>query len=88
MLGRIREAVAVDQQAREQRAARAEVETRLARLSPREREILRRLLAGEANKVVAFALGISPRTVEVYRARLLLKLGAKSMLEVARLLPQ
>ena len=88
LLARIRGAVAADRRAREQRAARAEAETRLARLSAREREVLRRLLAGEANKVIASELGISPRTVEVYRARLLLKLGAKSMLEVARLLPR
>ncbi|HEX7408513.1 MAG TPA: response regulator [Candidatus Binatia bacterium] len=87
LLARIREAVAADQQAREQRAAGTEVETRLSRLTPREREVLRRLLAGEANKWVATEIGISPRTVEVYRARILHKLGAKSMLELARLLP-
>jgi two-component system response regulator FixJ len=88
LLARIREAVAVDQQARDQRAAHAEVEAWLSRLTARERDILQRLLAGEANKKIATALGISPRTVEVHRARILTKLQAKSLLEVTRLIGQ
>jgi two-component system response regulator FixJ len=88
LLARIRDAVAVDQQARGQRAARAEVEACLSRLTAREREILQRLLAGEANKEIAAGLRLSPRTVEAYRARILLKLEARSLLEVVRLIGQ
>ncbi len=54
-------------------------------LSPREREVLAHLVAGEANKVVARALGISPRTVEVHRARIMQKLEVRSFAELVRL---
>lgn len=57
----------------------------LTGLSPREREVLAHLVAGEANKVVARALGISPRTVEVHRARIMQKLEVRSFAELVRL---
>jgi two-component system response regulator FixJ len=56
----------------------------VATLSPREREVLQHLAAGEANKVVARALKISPRTVEVHRARVMQKLKVKSFAEMVR----
>jgi two-component system response regulator FixJ len=55
---------------------RAEIETRLAALSNRERDVLNGLVAGRANKQIAFDLGISPRTVEIYRANLMDKMQA------------
>jgi two-component system response regulator FixJ len=58
---------------------------RLGVLTPREREILSHLVVGKANKVVAYDLGISERTVEVHRYRLLRKMGIGSMVELARL---
>ncbi|MHC2229442.1 FixJ family two-component response regulator [Bradyrhizobium elkanii] len=51
-------------------AAKLQAEGRLADLSSRERDVLQGLLAGKINKVIAHDLGISPRTVEVYRANL------------------
>ena len=47
-----------------------------ATLSKREREVLEGLVAGQANKIIAFDLGISPRTVEIYRANVMTKMGA------------
>jgi two-component system, LuxR family, response regulator FixJ len=65
--------------------ARSEAEARLADLSPRERDVLRGLVAGKINKVIAHDLGISPRTVEVYRANLMAKTGARGMSELMRI---
>ena len=66
-------------------SARKEAEARLAELSPRERDVLRGLVAGKINKVIAHDLSISPRTVEVYRANLMAKTGARSISELMRL---
>lgn len=63
---------------------RARVAERLATLSAREREVLDGLVAGRANKVIAFDLDISPRTVEVYRANVMTKMGAASLSELVR----
>lgn len=59
--------------------------TRLAALTPREREVLNGLVRGLPNKAIAYDLGISPRTVEVHRANLMFKLDARSLPEVLRL---
>ena len=66
-------------------SARKEAEARLAELSPRERDVLQGLVAGKINKVIAHELGISPRTVEVYRANLMAKTGARSVSELMRI---
>lgn len=58
---------------------------RLASLSTRERQVLTGLVAGQPNKVVARNLGISPRTVEVYRANLMTKMQAQSLSELVRM---
>jgi two-component system, LuxR family, response regulator FixJ len=62
-----------------------EVISRLATLSERERQVLEGLVAGQANKVIAAAYGISPRTVEVYRANVMTKMQAKSLSELVRM---
>ena len=54
-------------------------------LSPREREVLEGLLAGLPNKSIAYDLAISPRTVEIHRARVMDKMGARSLSELIRL---
>jgi two-component system response regulator FixJ len=58
---------------------------KLALLSPREREVLEGLLAGLPNKTIAYDLAISPRTVEIHRARVMDKMGARSLSELVRL---
>lgn len=65
--------------------ARTEAQARLAELSPRERDVLRGLVAGKINKVIAHELNISPRTVEVYRANLMAKTRARSVSELMRI---
>ncbi|WP_045365743.1 response regulator FixJ [Methyloceanibacter caenitepidi] len=62
-----------------------EVMSRLSTLSERERQVLEGLVAGQANKVIAAAYGISPRTVEVYRANVMTKMQAKSLSELVRM---
>lgn len=64
---------------------RAEIEGRLAALSNRERDVLGGLVAGRANKQIAFDLGISPRTVEIYRANLMSKMRAGSLSDLVRM---
>jgi two-component system response regulator FixJ len=66
-------------------ARRQEIAGRLASLSQREREVLDALVEGKPNKVIAFDLGISARTVEVYRANLMHKMQVKSLSELVRL---
>ena len=69
----------------EQDPMRAAAAAKLALLSPREREVLEGLLAGLPNKSIAYDLAISPRTVEIHRARAMDKMGARSLSELIRL---
>jgi two-component system response regulator FixJ len=69
----------------ERNARRIEIKEKFAALSPRERQVLDGLIAGNPNKTIAFDLGISPRTVEVYRANLMTKMDASSLSELVRL---
>lgn len=64
---------------------RASAQVRLEGLSPRERDVLEGVVAGKANKVIAWELEISPRTVEIYRANLMTKTGARNMAELMRI---
>ncbi len=61
-----------------------EVAQRIATLSGRERDVLKGLVAGHPNKVIAHNLGISPRTVEIYRANVMTKMKAGSLSELVR----
>jgi two-component system response regulator FixJ len=67
------------------RAPAPEDRSRLAELSPREHEVLLGLVAGLPNKTIAYDLGISPRTVEIHRAHVMEKLGARSLSHLVRI---
>jgi len=67
------------------RAEREVIDSMLGALSPRERDVLGGLVAGKANKQIAFDLGISPRTVEIYRANLMGKMRAGSLSDLVRI---
>lgn len=64
---------------------RSEVERLLARLTPREREVMARVVAGQHNRDIAAELGISARTVEVHKARMMDKLGVNNVADLVRL---
>lgn len=57
----------------------------LSRLTPRESEVMQEVVAGHANKVIAHNLGLSPKTVEIHRARVMEKTGAKSLSHLVRI---
>jgi two-component system, LuxR family, response regulator FixJ len=84
LLGAIEEALLVSQRSAGNREA-AEAAERIGALSRRERQVLEALSAGRPNKVIAYDLGISVRTVEVHRARMLERLGVRSLAEAVRL---
>ena len=66
-------------------AERQAIDIQIQSLSTRERQVLDGLVAGHANKIIAFNLGISPRTVEIYRANVMTKMQADSLSELVRM---
>ena len=85
LVDRLLEALAAEAEAHARSASKADRLTRLATLSSRERQVMDLILEGLMNKVIADRLGISMRTVEVHRARVLEKMGAKTAVDLARL---
>jgi len=78
-------AVLRDRNARARESEREEQQRRLEALTPREREVMELLVEGKANKEVADVLGLSVRTVEGHRARLMEKLGVNSLADLVRI---
>jgi two-component system response regulator FixJ len=70
---------------REDQALHAAITQRLESLSTRERQVLDGLVAGHPNKTIAYDLGISPRTIEIYRANVMTKMEAASLSELVRM---
>lgn len=86
LLAAIAAAIDRDTRARRGVASRAATAERIARLTPREREVLDLVTGGKHNREIAAQLGISPRTVEVYKARLMEKLQVQRVPELVRLI--
>jgi two-component system response regulator FixJ len=85
LIGSIRAALNAQAKTGPQDAERRRFEAMLAGLSGREKDVLRGVVAGKLNKVIAYELGISPRTVEVYRANVMSKTGASGLSELVRI---
>lgn len=81
----VRSALAKQQSRVEIQVERDEIHRRLATLSGREREVMEGLILGKANKVIAYDLDISARTVEVYRANVMTKMSARTLSELVRM---
>jgi two-component system, LuxR family, response regulator FixJ len=85
LLASVRSALGHREKHAMQETERKHIEERLAQLSARERQVLDGLVAGHANKVIAYELGISPRTVEIYRANVMTKMQAASLSDLVRM---
>jgi FixJ family two-component response regulator len=85
LLDAIREAIARDLRARQQRAAIRLIQQRLLTLTPREREVLSLVVAGLLNKQIAAVLGTSEKTIKVHRAHVMQKMHAHSVAHLVRL---
>ena len=86
LLERIRQALELDACMRRKEEERAEVGARIARLTPREREVMHLLAAGKRPKQIAFELGLSRKTVDVHRGHIMMKMQVDSLVELARMI--
>lgn len=86
LLACIHDAMALDVKNRSQLASKQSVLDRIDKLSPREKQVMHSVSDGKANKVIAAELGISPRTVEIYRSHVMLKMDVNSAVELVKLL--
>jgi len=77
--------LAIDIPAPSPAAVDAGLTVRFAQLTPRETDVMRQMVIGHPNKIIAYNLGLSPRTVEIHRGRVMLKTGAESLSHLVRL---
>lgn len=84
LLERIREALRRDEENRRLQAERADTLQRISRLTPREHEVMDLVVAGKHTKAIAVELNLSPKTVESYRASLMVKMGAENVADLVR----
>jgi len=85
LLDRINHALKQDADHRGTAARRSEIQQRLESLTPREKEVMNLIVEGNANKVIAIDLGLSERTVEIHRAKVMEKMGARSVAHLVKL---
>lgn len=85
LIDHINHALKVDLESRKSLARRAEIQRRLETLTPRERQVMDLIVEGEANKVMAIDLGLSERTVEIHRAKVMEKMGARSVAHLVKM---
>ena len=85
LIGSIRRALGVDADLRRRQRGRAEVAARMAQLTPREHEVMLMVTDGKSNKEIAKALGVSAKTVEAHRAKVMEKMDARSLAELVRM---
>ena len=85
LLAAVRGSLSRNADTAQRNAELSQINDKLTALSNRERQVLEGLVAGKANKVIAFDLGISPRTVEIYRANLMTKMAANSLSDLVRM---
>jgi two-component system response regulator FixJ len=86
LLDRIQKALVKDGQLRQSLGEHTRIRERLESLTPREREVLDLLVQGKQNKAVAQDLGVSPRTVEIHRARVMEKMAVQSVAELVHMM--
>lgn len=86
LLDRIQKAIAKDAERRESLGEHARIRTHLESLTAREREVLELMVKGKQNKQIAQDLGVSPRTIEIHRARVMEKMDAHSVAELVRMM--
>ena len=85
LLSGVRRALDIKTATRSQSTAASRAKQKIALLTPRERNVLDQIMAGRSNKIAAYALGISPRTVEIHRSHIMAKTDARSLCELVRL---
>jgi FixJ family two-component response regulator len=85
LLDRISEALSTARQREVEREHKLGVQDRIATLTKREHEVLDLVVTGKPNKIIAHELGVSQRTIEIHRARVMEKMGAKSLAELVRM---